>query len=45
MHSTNYEKVRMYYEQKLWSIERVRNAIGKWITDSEYHEIVVDVDA
>lgn len=37
--SANYEKVKVYYEKKLWSIERVRNAVGRWITDTEFESI------
>ena len=38
-HSKNYEKVKNYYKRGLWSIERVHNAVGKWITAEEYEEI------
>lgn len=38
-HSKNYEKVKGYYRSHLWSIEKVRNAVGKWITKDEYLEI------
>ena len=38
--SKNYEKVKAYYDKGLWSIEKVRNAVGKWITVKEYKEIV-----
>lgn len=37
--SKNFEKVKKYYEKKLWDIERVWNAVGKWITEEEYTEI------
>ena len=40
MHSPNFEKVKNYYNRGLWSINRVRKAIGKWITQEEYNEIV-----
>ena len=39
MHSINFEKVKNYYDSHLWSIERVRNAVGKWITANEFFEI------
>jgi len=39
MNSKNYEKVLHYYKKKLWSIEKVHNAVGKWITAEEYTEI------
>jgi len=38
-HSKNFEKVKNYYDNGLWSEERVHNAVGKWITASEYEEI------
>lgn len=38
-HSKNFEKVKGYYNAGLWSIERVRAAVGKWITAEEYKEI------
>lgn len=38
-HSKNFEKVRDYYNQGLWDITRVRNAVGKWITEEEFKEI------
>ena len=33
--SKHYEKVKGYYDKKLWSKTRV----GKWITAGEYEEI------
>ena len=38
-HSKNFEKVKNYYDNKLWNKKRVYNAVGKWITDAEYEEI------
>lgn len=38
-HSKNFNKVKQYYDLKLWSLARVRSAVGKWITESEYEEI------
>lgn len=40
-HSKNFEKVRYYYstQPKLWDIDRVWIAVGKWITEWEYTEI------
>ena len=32
--------VKGYYEAGLWSKERVRAAIGKWITEEEEEEII-----
>ena len=34
-----FDRVRFYYEEGLWSIERVRNTVGKVITESEYELI------
>jgi len=39
-HSKNFEKVKYYYDHKLWFIDRVREAVVKgWITEAEYEEI------
>lgn len=39
-HSTNFEKVKDYYDHRLWSKTRVHNAVVKgWITATEYEEI------
>lgn len=37
--SPNYYKVKDYYDNKRWSIERVYAAVGKWITAEEYELI------
>lgn len=37
--SSNYDKVRDYYDRRLWTVDRVRAAVGKWITEEEYMEI------
>lgn len=37
--SKNYEKVKSYYDRGLWPIDRIYNAVGKWITEVEYQEI------
>lgn len=37
--SANFNKVKNYYDHGLWSIERVRKAVGKWITPEEYELI------
>lgn len=39
MESKNFKKVRDYYKLNLWNIEKVRAAVGKWITEEEYKEI------
>lgn len=33
------EKVRGFYEAKLWSLAMVKNAVNRWITATEYQEI------
>lgn len=37
--SPNYEKVKSYFDRGMWSIDRVRSAVGKWITEEEFKEI------
>ena len=37
--SKHFKKVKGYYDSGLWSIERVRKAVGKWITPDEFVEI------
>lgn len=39
-HSKNYDKVKTYYERGMWSEDRVRAAVGKWITEEECAEIL-----
>lgn len=38
--SKNYNKVLNYYNKRLWSKQKVFNAVGKWITAEEYQTIV-----
>lgn len=39
-HSKNYDKVKSYWDQKLWGETRVRNAVMmNWITPQEFKEI------
>ena len=38
--SKNYIKVKHYYERGLWDAERVRAAVGKWITQEECDRIL-----
>lgn len=33
--SPKFELVKSYYDRGLWSEERVRKAVGKWITQEE----------
>lgn len=38
--SANFEKVKYYYDNGLWNLDRVRKAVVKgWITEEEYAEI------
>lgn len=38
--SSKFHKVKYYYDNGLWDISRVRNAVVKsWITKSEFEEI------
>lgn len=37
--SKNYNKVKYYYDNSLWTITMVRNSVNKWITVDEYKEI------
>ena len=39
-HSKNFDKVKNYYDNGLWSEKRVRAAVGKWITEEEAEEIL-----
>ena len=39
VHSKNFEKVKNYYDNGVWDKNRVRNAVGRWITPAEYEEI------
>ena len=38
-HSKNFDKVKKYYDEGRWTIEMVRNAVGRWITEEEFTEI------
>ena len=39
-HSPKFEKVKFYYDNGNWSIERVHEAVVKgWITEEEFVEI------
>ena len=38
--SANFEKVKYYYDNGLWNIDRVKKAVVKgWITEAEFKEI------
>lgn len=34
-----FEKIKKYYDDGFWSIDRVWNAVGKVVTEEEYFEI------
>lgn len=39
-HSKNFEKVKYYYIEKLWTLHRVKKAVEfHWITEEEFQEI------
>ena len=42
-HSKNFEKVKKYYDDGLWTFNRVCNAVGKRITQAELEEITKEV--
>lgn len=40
-----FEKVKMYYDSGLWSIERVQNAVKKgWISQEEFETITKNAE-
>lgn len=42
--SKHFKKVKGYFDSRLWSIERVRNAVVKgWITAEEFKMITGEV--
>ena len=39
-HSKNYQKVKRYYDMKMWEETRVRNAVKMgWSTEAEFQDI------
>ena len=38
-HSKNYAMVKDFYDRKLWRIQWVWDAVGRWIAADEYKEI------
>jgi hypothetical protein len=40
--SKNFEKVKRYYDNSLWKIKRVRDAVPRWITPEEFELITGD---
>ena len=41
-YSENYNKVKKYFNDKLWDERRVRLAVGRWITEEEFEKITGD---
>lgn len=41
VHSKNFEKIKKYYDDGIWGIQRVKAVVGKktGITEEEYYEI------
>lgn len=40
MHSPKFDKVKSYYDRKLWNEQMVRNAVAKgWISSDEFYLI------
>lgn len=37
--SKYYNRVKKWYDSGRWSIEAVKNAVGRWITSDEFTEI------
>lgn len=37
--SKNFEKVKSFFEARLWPLSWVINAVDKWITADEFREI------
>ena len=40
---SKFEKVKSFYDAKLWSLNWVENAVDKWITADEFREITGQV--
>lgn len=38
-HSKNFEKVLKFFRNGLWTEQKVRDAVGRWITEEEFAEI------
>ncbi len=43
--SPKFELVKSYYQRGLWSAERVRAAVDRWITAEEAEEILREGEA
>ena len=44
-HSKDFEKIKRYYDEGVWPIAWVRNAVGRKITAEEFEEITGQVYA
>lgn len=42
--SQRFEIVKKWYEEGRWTKEMVKNAVGRWITQKEYEDIVKEGD-
>ena len=42
-YSENYNKVKKYFNDKLWDERRVRLAVGRWITEEEFEKIYISI--
>lgn len=38
-----YDRVKLYYDNRLWSKQQVKNVVGKVISAEEYQEITGEV--
>lgn len=39
-HSQKFERVKAYFDKRLWTAQMVQNAVGRWITQEEADEIL-----
>ena len=39
-HSPNFMRVKKYYQNGLWKLIALKNAISRWITEAEYTELL-----
>lgn len=44
-HSKKFQTVKDYYDRNLWTEAMVRNAVGRWITETEAEEIIGGAEA
>lgn len=40
-HTKNYYKIYSYFLANLWTLAAVRNAVGRWITNAEFSQLVI----